>query len=104
MPEAVVAFLREASQFIVKCLASVPRMRSRLPGFVDYTMSWLKRSDLRVEVSDKDGVFVVLPRSVAVELVNRELKKTVLSAARHLESRTLACFGKAGAFEFGEIA
>jgi hypothetical protein len=75
MPAAVDAFIRNSCHFIRQCLRLVPRVSFRPPGFLAFTLKWLRYKNLRVEVSDKDGVFVVIPRQIAVELVQKELKK-----------------------------
>ena len=45
------------------------------PSYYSYVMSWLRRCDLKVSLSDKDGTMVLLRRSVLDRLLHKELSK-----------------------------
>jgi hypothetical protein len=76
VPAAVDMFLKNTKELVMSHFKAVPRGGEALPGFVKHSLRWLKGHDLRVEVSDKDGVFVVLPRPLAISLARRELSKS----------------------------
>ena len=42
------------------------------PKYVSFALKFLKNSDVRAEVSDKDGVFVLIKRQTHASMIQRE--------------------------------
>ncbi len=82
MPPAVVAFTREVKHLVENRCRSIVR-RVRPPAFVRFSRRCLQQHNLVAELSDKDGVFVILRETTAESLTMAELQNTVLQALQH---------------------
>lgn len=72
---AVSAFCRAASRFLRSRVECATRVSDRLPGFLRFALRFLKSNNLTVQLSDKDGVFVVVGADVISMLVEQQLAK-----------------------------
>lgn len=77
---AVNAFCRAASRFIWSRVEIAARFSDHLPGFLRFALKFLKTQNLKVELSDKDGVFVLAKANVVANLVSQELGKACYRA------------------------
>lgn len=76
----VSAFCKAASRFIWSRVERATRVSDPLPGFMRFALRFLKSRNLKVELSDKDGVFVLAEASVVAKLVEQHLGKVCYRA------------------------
>lgn len=74
MPPVVQPFTTAITNLVVGRFRNV-RSTPKLPGFIRFTRDWLRKNGMRAELSDKDGVFVVVPRSIVEKLSCQVLAK-----------------------------
>ena len=64
MPPVVNSFIRAVRELVLNKVEAATRFRVRAPSFVRYSTKWLKSNGLKAIVSDKDGVFALVPAVV----------------------------------------
>jgi hypothetical protein len=69
----VVAFSAAVKRLVINRTIGLRGRRVCLPGYVRFTRRWLQANSLRAEVSDKDGVFVLLHSDLRRSMVLHEL-------------------------------
>lgn len=71
-------------------------MGSGIPMYVFAALKWLERESWRVAVSDKDGVFVLIPSTVYDELLVSQLQKNWYEHVplSHMPKRSVVCGAK----------
>ncbi len=89
MPEVVPAFLKQAKNLIEKAISPLVRTRIRAPICVAFSKRWLHGRRLRAELSDKDGVFVLVGEHALITMLAEQLRKTCYRAVGTLSLEPL---------------